>query len=558
MELFGSLGQTWTGMSVLDAQTKMRMNPLQLRKAGAIIENMQSAGYNEERINLVCRALFFQEDEDMLPAWKVFDVDGSGALDAEEFKKALALMGENVSDVMVEAMFKHVDTDGSGRIEYSEFVVLVKGMNPKEEAQKEGEDTKEGEESGLGSFFGSIAKDLESTVAKVSVVPGMPDRGGDKEGSGGSPAEERKAKEGEDKPGRTGATGDQDGDSATAGDTEDDGGVFGNLTKFAPPKIDVGFELPGMGKEEEEQMPEEPKFGRRGTLVRSWRAERARKYQEILESGEESHDATHNALLDKKAQLEAQMKELEDLQAQKEREIAENEANKEETLKLCGELVVECVMGFEDMEEILEAKKRKWSKKLFKSFAGERNHLEMEQFSSLIRLIDDSATEADIANLFASAGVTEWANGRMGEREFHRWAASCFGGDALEEEFRADVDEVLLKQSSSQSVQAAKLPGSITETKAEWVRRVFGAYDDDDSGFIDVNEFHALLSAVDESITYQGVEKMFKDCGVKDGLMDISKMYVWANMVFGDEDEDEFITMMKELMAASPKYEGKT
>ncbi len=33
------------------------MNPLQLRKAGAIIQNMQGAGYTDEEINHVCRAL---------------------------------------------------------------------------------------------------------------------------------------------------------------------------------------------------------------------------------------------------------------------------------------------------------------------------------------------------------------------------------------------------------------------------------------------------------------------------------------------------------------------
>lgn len=53
----GGMGASFTALSVLDAGTKMRMNPLQMRKAGVIIKNMQGAGYSDEQINDVCRAL---------------------------------------------------------------------------------------------------------------------------------------------------------------------------------------------------------------------------------------------------------------------------------------------------------------------------------------------------------------------------------------------------------------------------------------------------------------------------------------------------------------------
>ena len=39
------ISQTMTAVSVLDASTKVRLNPLMLRKAGAIIQNMQEAEY---------------------------------------------------------------------------------------------------------------------------------------------------------------------------------------------------------------------------------------------------------------------------------------------------------------------------------------------------------------------------------------------------------------------------------------------------------------------------------------------------------------------------------
>ena len=68
---FSALGQTWCGhvwpaarpcmdrgaLTVLDTAIKVRLSPLELRRAGAVIENMQSAGFDEVKINIICRAL---------------------------------------------------------------------------------------------------------------------------------------------------------------------------------------------------------------------------------------------------------------------------------------------------------------------------------------------------------------------------------------------------------------------------------------------------------------------------------------------------------------------
>ena len=69
----GQIGQTFSAATVLDASTKVKMNPLELRKAGVIIENMKGDGYSETQINMVCKALFLdQVDADVKEAWKVF------------------------------------------------------------------------------------------------------------------------------------------------------------------------------------------------------------------------------------------------------------------------------------------------------------------------------------------------------------------------------------------------------------------------------------------------------------------------------------------------------
>jgi len=142
--LGGGMAATMKSMSVLEAGTKVRMNPLQMRKAGVIIQNMQGVGYTDEQINDTCRALFLDQcEDDMKKAWLVFDVAGKGELDAVEFRKALPLMGEDVPDDRIEELFQLADADGSGRLEFDEFVLLMKGMNPKEGAEQDG---------GFGSF----------------------------------------------------------------------------------------------------------------------------------------------------------------------------------------------------------------------------------------------------------------------------------------------------------------------------------------------------------------------------------------------------------------------
>ena len=131
--------QVWSSLSVLDFSVKLRISPLQLRKVGAVIQQMQAAEYSDEQINDVCRALFLdQSEEDMAVAWKVFDHAEMGYLDGDEFKKALPLLGENVPPGEIDSLFKEVDTDGSGMIEFPEFCIMVRRMNPKEGAEAEG------------------------------------------------------------------------------------------------------------------------------------------------------------------------------------------------------------------------------------------------------------------------------------------------------------------------------------------------------------------------------------------------------------------------------------
>merc|ERR1712166_1103720 len=110
------------------------MHPLQKRKAGVIIQQMMAAGYVESDCQAVCQALFVggvASSPCWAEAWQVFDTDGSGELDADEFKTCLKLLGENVTEERATFLMERADEDRSGLIEFDEFVMLLRSMNPR-------------------------------------------------------------------------------------------------------------------------------------------------------------------------------------------------------------------------------------------------------------------------------------------------------------------------------------------------------------------------------------------------------------------------------------------
>lgn len=66
-----------------------------------------------------------QEDE-YKEAFKVFDKDGNGYIEPAELKQVMQSLGETLTDADIEDMMKEADTDNDGRVNYDEFVNMMK------------------------------------------------------------------------------------------------------------------------------------------------------------------------------------------------------------------------------------------------------------------------------------------------------------------------------------------------------------------------------------------------------------------------------------------------
>ncbi|GMH95313.1 hypothetical protein TrST_g7375 [Triparma strigata] len=62
---------------------------------------------------------FFQKE------FQAMDLDGSGAVDEAELGMILENLGENISSARLKGLIKELDKDGSGEIEYEEFLVMI-------------------------------------------------------------------------------------------------------------------------------------------------------------------------------------------------------------------------------------------------------------------------------------------------------------------------------------------------------------------------------------------------------------------------------------------------
>jgi len=57
-------------------------------------------------------------EDEMRAAFRVFDLDGDGQIDAEELRLTMSQLGETVTDADVDAMIRSVDRNNDGKVDY--------------------------------------------------------------------------------------------------------------------------------------------------------------------------------------------------------------------------------------------------------------------------------------------------------------------------------------------------------------------------------------------------------------------------------------------------------
>jgi calmodulin len=63
--------------------------------------------------------------EDIIEAFRVFDVEGKGYITVEELRNAMTNLGEKLTEKEVKEMIMEADFDGDGVINYSDFVRIM-------------------------------------------------------------------------------------------------------------------------------------------------------------------------------------------------------------------------------------------------------------------------------------------------------------------------------------------------------------------------------------------------------------------------------------------------
>jgi calmodulin len=64
-------------------------------------------------------------DEEMFEAFKTFDKEGKGYYDVNEMREVLAQYGEKLTEQEAQQLFRDIDLNGDGKIEFEDFVYMM-------------------------------------------------------------------------------------------------------------------------------------------------------------------------------------------------------------------------------------------------------------------------------------------------------------------------------------------------------------------------------------------------------------------------------------------------
>lgn len=128
-------------------------------------------------------------------AFSKYDINESGTIDQKELTAVLRSMGQNPTDSQVHDMINEVDVDGSGLIEFHEFVKFIVKMNMEGDRENEARECFrrfdcDGQGKIAAEDFRFVMKHLPVTVTDEEVEAML--READKNGDGQLDLEEFK------------------------------------------------------------------------------------------------------------------------------------------------------------------------------------------------------------------------------------------------------------------------------------------------------------------------------------------------------------------------------
>ena len=111
-----------------------RLHSFQRQRVALLGLRMRNFGYSPAAVQLCCRALFLTKlhNRDLWRLWRLFSrQDTERPLAYSQVRHVLALLSEDQSADDLLDLTKRVDADGSGTIEFEEFAVLLRAIDPK-------------------------------------------------------------------------------------------------------------------------------------------------------------------------------------------------------------------------------------------------------------------------------------------------------------------------------------------------------------------------------------------------------------------------------------------
>ncbi|XRB04568.1 centrin-1 [Pycnococcus provasolii] len=125
----GGLGGLWGALgadgfkSVVDTVIKKKRDAKQ--DAASVDVASSIAAWLRKRGKAVRPVLSKEQRDELRECFNLIDADGSGAIDADELIEAFKVLGYHIKRKECEALLAEVDRDGSGEVEYPEFVEIM-------------------------------------------------------------------------------------------------------------------------------------------------------------------------------------------------------------------------------------------------------------------------------------------------------------------------------------------------------------------------------------------------------------------------------------------------